>query len=290
MSKISKLGLGIVAFEGVEHIKNIVYEIRDDVDVVMVCLQKTSYHGDPIDQKDVDEVEMLKEKGYVDNIIWFTPTDMHADKKEQGPRYVETDKRNFMLDYLERACGCSHSLIIDSDEFYERADFKKAKHFIDFSDEHVTYCQYINYYRDYRHIMVWPFYAYVPFISEAKYRFDFDNGGFVEPSDPTRRYKLEEQGGKYYIFPYQNIKMHHFSWIRRDIVKKVDSWSSKKIFEKVQGLREAVIDRYTNYIEGDNAIITLNVPFFQVCVNRLPKRYINPKYWIDDEPEPLNRK
>lgn len=291
MSKITKLGLGIIAFEGTEHLKNIIYAIRRDVDVVAVCLQEISYHGDPIDQEDVDEINDLKEKGYVDEIIWFTPTNMHEDKKESGPRYIETDKRNFTLDFLENVMQCSHSLIIDSDEYYDPIDFFKAKEFINISpDIHVSYCQYINYYRDYRHIMVWPFYAYVPFITEAKYRYSFDNGSFASASDPTRRYLLEGGECTYQIMPFDMVKMHHLSWIRKKIEKKVDSWSSKKLFENVQGLRHAVLERYYNYVEGDNAVIMLNVPYFQVCVNRLSRRYIDPRYQLDDVPEPLKRK
>lgn len=69
MSKITKLGLSIVAFDGTEHLKNILYEIRGLCDVVHVCLQRKSYHGDPIAAEDVDEVERLKKIGFVDRII-----------------------------------------------------------------------------------------------------------------------------------------------------------------------------------------------------------------------------
>ena len=78
--------------------------------------------------------------------------------------------------------------------------------------------------------------------------------------------------------------MHHLSWIRKDIIRKIDSWSSKQLFSNVKGLREAIIDRYTNYIEGQNAIIMFNVPYYQVIVNKLPKQYIHPHYKINDTP------
>ena len=119
MSKISKLGMGIIAFEGIEHIKNITYEVRELVDTIVICLQKESYHGEPIHQEDVDLANQLLEYGYVDDIIWFEATDLHTEEGNAGPRWIETDKRNFILDYLENTARCSHSLIIDSDEFYE---------------------------------------------------------------------------------------------------------------------------------------------------------------------------
>ena len=285
MSKISKLGLGIIAFEGTEHLKNIIYEIKDLCDCVVICLQKTSYHGDPIKQNDIDDVEYLKECNLVDDIIWFEPSNLYENEQKIGPRLIETDKRNFILDYLENEKKCSHGIIIDSDEFYDREDFKTAKAYINSQDEiHVSYCQYINYYRDYKHLMVWPFYCYVPFITEIKFRFSFKHGSFAKPSDPTRRYFLDNSNKSYHILPFKMIKMHHLSWIRKDIERKIDSWSSKQLFSNVVGLREAALERYYNYKEGQNAIILFNVPFYQVIVNKLNKQYIHPHYKLDEIP------
>ena len=265
MSKISKLGLGIIAFEGTEHLKNIIYEIKDYCDVVVICLQKTSYHGDPIKQEDIDDIELLKTCNLVNSIIWFEPTNLYENEGKIGPRLVETDKRNFILDYLENTEHCSHGLVIDSDEFYDREDFRRAKEFINSNDNvHVSYCQYVNYYRDYKHVLAWPFYSYVPFITEISYRFNFKNGSFDKPSDPTRRYLLDGENKIYHLLSYNVIKMHHLSWIRKDIIRKIDSWSSKQLFSNVKGLREAIIDRYTNYIEGQNAIIMFNVPYYHL--------------------------
>lgn len=290
MSKITKLGLGIIAFEGLEHIKNIVYEIREQVDTVVVCLQKTSYLGDKIDEADVRDAEQLKEFGYIDEIIWFEPKNLHSDNGPTAPRLIETDKRNFILDYLEFSEHCSHSLLIDSDEFYNKDDFARAKQLIHVHDDiHVTYCQYINYYRDYRHVLIWPFLAYVPFITESAYRFSFTNGSFDKPSDPTRRYALAEGMAKYHVLPFELIKMHHFSWIRLDITKKIKAWSARKYFENIPGLEEAMLDRYTNYMEGQAAILMFNVPYCSVAVNTLPKQYIHPHYRLNQVPDSIKK-
>lgn len=69
MSKIKKLGLGIVAFEGCEHLKNIISTIKDSVDYIVVSLQHYSYHGLPIEYKDIQEAVMCKEMGLIDDII-----------------------------------------------------------------------------------------------------------------------------------------------------------------------------------------------------------------------------
>ena len=67
-------------------------------------------------------------------------------------------------------------------------------------------------------------------------------------------------------------------------VKPIDSWSSKQLFGNVKGLREAIIERYDNYVDGQNAIIMFNVPFYQIVVNKLSKQYIHPHYKINDIP------
>ena len=278
--------MGIIAFEGIEHIKNITYEIRELVDTIVICLQKESYHGEPIHQEDVDLANQLLEYGYVDDIIWFKATDLHTEEGNAGPRWIETDKRNFILDYLENTAKCSHSLVIDSDEFYDKEDFEYAKNLLDKDESaRVSYCQYINYYRDYSHVLVWPFLAYVPFITESSFRFHFENGTFTLPSDPTRRY-VTDSSVIPKVLAFDIIKMHHLSWIRIDIEKKLHNWSAKRYFQKDE-LHNAILNRYYNYVDGQNAIITFNVPNYNVCVNRLPKQYIHPHFYLDEEITPI---
>lgn len=290
MSRISKLGLGIVAFEGTEHIKNITYELRDLCDYIVVCLQKISYDGEHcISQFDIDECEHLKSCGLIDNIIWFESKTDYSNVAEQKsvPRRIETDKRNYILQDLEQH-GMTHGMVIDSDEFYDHDDFMLARKMFDSNDEmKVSYCEYVNYYRDYQHLLIWPFRSYVPFITEIQYRFSFDNGSFDRPSDPTRRYLIPERG-KYHIFPYRTVKMHHLSWIRINIERKIDAWSAKKYFENVQDLRKKILERYYGYNDGQNAFITFNVPNFEVSVNKLPRQYINPKYLLHEQAKPYN--
>ena len=311
---VYKNGLGIVAFDDTIHLRNITAEIRDLCDVILICLQKTSYHGEPISQDVVDFCEGLKNEGLVDRIVWFEEVnakfeneavlekeieDLKAqiesaseeEKKtleeklvvvstayKENPRLIETDKRNFILDCLKED-GCTHAHVIDSDEFYDHDDYARAKETIYNSPElKVTYCEYINYYRDYCHVMVWPYRCYVPFISQIDYRFDFKNGSFDKPSDPTRRYKIEEENGKYCIFNFKTVKMHHLSWIRTNIEDKIDNWSSKKYFKNYEELKDRIIDRYNNYKDGQNAVIMFATPNNEVVVNKMPAQFIHPKY------------
>lgn len=279
MSNISKLGMGVVAFDDVTHLKNICSEIRDLVDVIVICLQDKSYFGISIDNKVVEYINELKREGFVDDVMWFEGKD-YGDSPE-APRLTETDKRNAIIDHLQNIHGCSHVLITDSDEFYEHDEFKNAKNAVEEGNFNVSYCRYVNYYRDYRHIMLWPYKAYVPFISKSSYRFDFKKGTFNKPSDPTRRYVMGADE-HYALFSFDLIKMHHLSWIRSNIESKIDNWSSKRYFESIEGLRDRILDRYNNYKDGQNAIIMFGTPDNEVVVNVLHKQYINPKYSLTE--------
>ena len=277
-----KIGLGIIAFDDTFHLKNIISEIRDLCDVIVICLQKKSWHGEDINQCVIDYVNNLKDEKFIDDIIWFDNTNDYPDDNPAKPRLIETDKRNYILDFLESK-GCTHAHIIDSDEFYDHDDYKNAIDLILKMDNiTVTYCQYVNYYRDYLHVLVWPFLCYVPFISDIKYRFDFEKGNFDKPSDPTRRYLMQE-GEQYSIFSFKVIKMHHLSWIRKNIEDKIKNWSAKKYFENYDELKEKIIDRYNNYKEGQNAIIMFGTPYNNAVVNKLTYAYIHPKYSIIED-------
>lgn len=299
LKNIKKLGLGIVCFEGSEHLYNIIYELRDIVDYIVIGIQKISYNGENIDNTDLYEVNRLKKIGFIDKIIYID-----TDKKK-FPRIQETDKRNSLMRDIQDN-GCSHALIIDSDEYYVRNSFKKALDKIDRNNYEITYCQYVNYYKDYRHYLVYPYSEgmYVPFVTRSRYRFEWQGQDFPLPSDPTRRYsrpkilkmnpvthqavlnpfthRPETQRFlvDYYVFPWEELKMHHFSWIRYNIRKKMNVWSSKSYFGTKKAL--SLIDRSADtfdkpIIAGQETTLLFNVPDNKVEIQEFPRQFVFPK-------------
>ena len=181
---IKKLGLLIIAFEGTEHLYNIISELRQSVDYVSIGLQRLSYHGDRISEIDLQEIFRLRDEDkIVDNIV-EVELDVTKPAREQ-----ETDKRNILIQDADDH-GCSHAIVIDSDEYYTSKSFEYACRQIDEHDYPITYCQYVNYYHDYKHFLVYPFKdgMHVPFVTRTKYRHSFDCTDFSLPSDPTRRF------------------------------------------------------------------------------------------------------
>ena len=301
---IKKVGLGIVAFEGTEHLANIITELQDCLDYVSIGLQRKSYHGDPIELIDLNEIIRLRDEDHlVDNIVEIELN------MEDEPRVQETDKRNILIQDAEDH-GCTHVIIIDSDEFYSRNSFIKALKEIDDNDYEMTYCQYVNYYHDYKHFLVYPFKdgMYVPFVSKTKYRHSFECQDFPLPSDPTRRYVRPysdiikvKHGDKvydkkiytvdYHIFPWNTVKMHHLSWIRADIRKKVNMWSSKTCFDNYNDLIDKAVDVYNHFDENSTEVqkasLLFNTPNHEVMVKAFPKQYIFPKFDINTRLRPV---
>lgn len=301
---IKKVGLGIVAFEGTEHLANIITELQDCLDYVSIGLQRKSYHGDPIELIDLNEIIRLRDEDHlVDNIVEIELN------MEDEPRVQETDKRNILIQDAEDH-GCTHVIIIDSDEFYSKNSFIKALKEIDDNDYEMTYCQYVNYYHDYKHFLVYPFKdgMYVPFVSKTKYRHSFECQDFPLPSDPTRRYVRPysdiikvKHGDKvydkkiytvdYHIFPWNTVKMHHLSWIRADIRKKVNMWSSKTCFTNYNDLIDKAVDVYNHFdeksTEVQKASLLFNTPNHEVMVKAFPKQYIFPKFDINTRLRPV---
>lgn len=303
---IDKVGLGIVAFEGTEHLANIISELRDVVDYVSIGLQRKSYHGDPIEPIDLQEIIRLKEEDMlVDEIVEI---DLDGNKE---PRVQETDKRNLLIQDAEDH-GCSHVIIIDSDEYYTKNSFLHALKEIDDNNYEITYCQYVNYYSNsYKHFLVYPFDQgmFVPFVSRTKYRHSFECQDFNKPSDPTRRYvrpfdgykevtdkdgnvhKLKNYTVDYHIFPWNIVKMHHLSWVRADIRKKVNMWSSKTCFKNYNDLIDKAVDVYNHFdinsTEQTKASLLFNTPNHEVYVRPFPKQYIHPKFDITTRLRPV---
>lgn len=312
---IGKIGLGIVAFEGTEHLYNIISELRrpkdgqdnsdyDLVDTVIICLQEVGYDDNKkISNVDLNECIRLRDEDKLVDEITFANLDTTKKAREQ-----ETDKRNFIIDKLKNDYGCDYAIIIDSDEYYTHASFERACELIDKEKYPITYCEYCNYFGlyntdfkdySYRMLMKYPFAEgmFVPFLIKTDYKFKFDSSDFNRPSDPTRRveipvkdWEIVEKDGKkykkpiytvnYFCIPWEVCKMHHLSWLRADIRKKLESWSSKKLFTNYNDLIDKAVKHFKSFNPtkpDPKALMLFNTPENQVDIQILDKEYIRPK-------------
>ena len=246
---------------------------------------------------DINEIFRLRDEDHlVDNIV-----EIELDTKKK-PRVQETDKRNLLIQDAEDH-GCSHVLVIDSDEYYTRKSFEYGLQQIDEHDYEITYCQYVNYYHDYNHYLKYPFEKgmYVPWVTKTCYRHHFDCQDFKKPSDPTRRYVTHEKWlngqpvklskpAEYHEFEWNEVKMHHFSWIRADIRKKLNSWSSKTIFKDFEDIIDKAVNVFNRFDENSDknepAVLLFNTPDNKVDVVKFPKQFIHPPFDINTRLRP----
>jgi hypothetical protein len=261
---IRKLGLCLNSFDCSEFLQYSISEIRDQLDYVIAIYQKKSYWGNPMDPIDMAELERLCKIGLIDELIEF--------KNQSGvyARQQETNKRNMGIEHLKNK-GCSHVLIIDADELFEKEEFAKAKNFIHTKGYPITYCSYINYYKDFEHYLVYPFRPFIPFIHNATFNYTYE-GPAPGPTDPTRRIFNPLNIGTY-IFKDEEIRMHHMAWVRKSIRKKLENWSAKDHFNKE--LIDKAVERWENWKEGEDAIMLFNVPNNTVKIIKLNKRFSN---------------
>ena len=261
MGKIKKFAMTINSFDASELLFSLISEIRDQVDWVAAIYQKQSYWKNPMSHEDMKELERLKSLGLIDELIEFKPDYLKYSREQ------ECEKRNMGIN-LMKAKGYSHILNIDADEFYDKDQFRTAKELINTNGWPITYCSYVNYYRDFDHYLVYPFRPFVPFIHSTVFNYTF-NGPAPGPTDPTRRINNPMNIGTY-LFPDEVLRMGHGAWIRKDIRKKLVNWSAKDHFPKE--LIDKAVKQWENWKEGEDAIMLFNVPDNSVKVNKLETR------------------
>ena len=230
-----KLGAAYNLFDGEELIEYSIKSIRNNVDFITVLYQEISNHGVPCTDGMLDFLNKLKGDGLIDEIHLFVPD--IADTGGENASLNETRKRNMGLE-LSRKNGCTHHISIDTDEFYTDNQFKFMKETIENGDFHAAACQHCQYYKDSIYILKNKEQEYVTTIEkinpETEYVYMV---GFPVPVDPTRK----TNNGKIKIFNRSEVEMHHMSFVRKDISKKLMSSSSRRFFTLEQ------IDKINNH-------------------------------------------
>lgn len=258
-----KVGVGIICYEGTEHLRKIISELRPHVNGVVLLWSENSYTGEPALEDDKGEVYSLLNEGIADEVISF-PTLQHIPQREQ-----ETIRRNQGLSYFQMA-GYDYALIMDSDEFYSAEQFSAAKELVRKWLPGTTYVQYRNYYKSPQCMLnddLFQTPRVVPLLVSTSGRFQY-NMPFQAPSDPTRRMKSDCD----YLLPPEMIVMHHWSWIRKDIRKKIMSWSAGDMFPQKE--LEEMIDYYEKF---DNRQTYVRIP------HKMMKNKIEVRWMPDDK-------
>jgi len=218
---MKKIGISYNLFDGEELLESSIKSIRNNVDYISVVYQTVSNFGNPCDEGLVPLLEKLKEEGLVDEIFEYVP------KTNKGGHFNEMTKRNIGL-YLSEGAGCDYHMAMDSDEFYTDEQFKYMKKTMEEGNYDSSACQMTTYYKE-------PIYRlepkeeyYVSLLFKIKRGREYMIGHpFPVLVDPTRRM----EPGHCKIFTREEVEMHHMSYVRKDIKRKVINSSAKGNFE-----------------------------------------------------------
>lgn len=232
-----RTGVGIICYEGTEHLRTIVDGLRSSVDNITLLWSDESYRGVIAAKNDYDEVHSMLAEGLVDDIIYFQNV-QHLPEREN-----ETIRRNQAMSYFQKL-GIDYALIMDSDEFYVKEELDTALSVIRTWLPQTSYVYYKNYYKHKNCLLkddVYNLNRVVPFFCSTSLRFVF-NTALPLPSDPTRRIPRTFYDS---FFQKEMITMRHWSWIRDDISKKVNNWSASGEFSREE--LDEMIDYYEKF-------------------------------------------
>lgn len=224
-----KLGVAYNLFDGEELLEYSIKSIRKNVDFICIIWQKISNHGEKCNDGVEELLDRLVSEGLVDKLYLYEPNIVNTSGENAS--HNETKKRNIGLD-LCKENGCNYYMTIDTDEFYTDEQFKFMKKEMLTGDYGTGYCQHRQYYYDSIYQLKYPEKEYVATIEKitpnTKYVY---NVPCVVSVDPTRKTNnVTENNLPYRIFSRKECEMHHMSFIRKDIKKKLWNHSSKRFF------------------------------------------------------------
>lgn len=229
---MTKLAAIYNIFDGEELIASSIESIRNSVDVVIVVQQQTSNFGNVNNRLG----NFLKKIKTIDLIIDYEPdTSVAPEKNEFNKRIIGLKKA------IE--IGCTHYLYVDCDEEYREFEFKNAFKKILETDSDSSAVDIINYFKFKDLKIEEPAGMYVPFIhkiQKGKMMMSM-NSPYPVLVDKTRK------GGSlnnFMLFEKKDICMHHYSWVRKDIRRKIENSTARMAFEK---FKEQIIISYNDF-------------------------------------------
>ena len=227
-------------WDGVELLYGSMKCLKDEVDVFILVWQDKSNFGEAYNPMDDFKVPDF---GCEVLLVKYEP-------QNSGGMTNEILKRNLGLQYAKEE-GCTHFLHLDCDEYYE--DFGALKQQFLASGAKGSVCKILTYFKKPILRLENEDNYYVPFIHELNEKTNAGNYDYPYYVDPTR--KINESN-----VILLDVYMHHFSWIRKDIERKVRNSSAKHNIERSQLL----IDYYSKETKAGTFLVDYNQKLIEV--------------------------
>lgn len=207
-------------FDGTEFLVHSMKSLQDHVDEFILVWQDISNYGEKMDWRDKESL-IIAEFCANTSLIKYFPN-------QNNGTWNETNKRNLGIQKA-KDLGCTHFIQMDCDELYE--DFGKMKQEYINSGADGSVCAMLTYFKHQTLRFEEPDNYFVPFIHKLHANTITGSKNYPFRVDPTRSINS------------QNVTlisgfMHHFSWVRQDIGKKIRNSSAQRNINKSNLLRD----------------------------------------------------
>lgn len=229
-----------MVFDGEELLEFAIRSIRSEVDHISVTYQSVSYFGNPASKDLLPLLQRLQREGLVDELLYYE-TDLSIHHKKNELRL-----RNLGLEASRRA-GCTHHISADVDEFYKPDELAYAKKVMEEGDYDFSIASYVTYYKDPTYLIVGEGKTMVTFIHPINNEYRVFKE-FPFKIEDTRKLSRCE---KYKVFTRDEITVHHMSFVRKDIRKKLENSDNGRFYKINQ-----FVDSFNRYKLGDRLCIT----------------------------------
>jgi len=204
-------------WDGDELLEASIKTIQDHVDIVILVLQSVSNYGEshtPIIPLHIHNTDY--------HMIHYIP--IGVTNPHNNPGQDERNKRNMGLDKA-RELGATHFLHMDCDELYHYFGEMKTE-FLE-KECNGSVAQMYTYFKKPTLRLQFPDNYYVPFIHKLDV-YTQSGGPQTYPFyvDPTRKINTTD------VELISSFKMHHFSWVRKDIGRKIRNSTAKNGIER----------------------------------------------------------
>ncbi len=195
-------------FDGEELLQASINTIYKHVDLIVIVYQTISNKGEKCHYSEADF--WIKDPD--EKVMWVK----YDTTVEWGAPMNERAKRNLGID-VARNKGCTHFLHMDVDEFYKNFDLAKQLYIE--SGYKGSVCRLLTYFKKPTFQFDIPEDYYVPFIHELNEDTKSGSSSYPFWVDPTR---TVNQPNVIELPMY----MHHYSWCRKDIMRKARNSSA----------------------------------------------------------------
>ncbi len=279
-----KLGISYNLFDGEELLESSLKSVREEADYINVIYQTISYFGNSASANLEEQLLALQSKGLIDEIYHY-----QADFSTSADKHIfEVDKRNIGLK-LAKKHGMTHFLSMDVDEFYDNNQLHRVKKFIESRDIACSACSIVEYLKSPQYQIVngytFPpnqenYNFYVPFIMKiAKWLPQKHSHYFPTLVDPTRALNNSK---KFYLFPVQDIVMHHMSTIRKNLAVKYQNSNlnstSLELNNEIKILQKDIL----KWQFKENRITENLALFRNKIIKKVPNRFNIPNFQQDE--------